>query len=125
MTTTLTKKNIIKDRISIPTKESVIFIQQREIAYIKADNNYSVVYLPDFSNYTICHTLREWEEMLNSELFYRCHRSYLVNINFIRGISRKKGNYISLQNGMVLPLARRKKLPFKDFLDTHLENTVY
>jgi two-component system LytT family response regulator len=103
----------------------MIYIQQSEIAYIKADNNYSVVYMPDFSNYTICHTLKEWEEVLFKDQFFRCHRSYVVNVNFIRGISRKNGNYISLINGTVLPLSRRKKLPMKKFLDLTLENTVY
>lgn len=54
--------------------------------------------------------LGQLEKMLEHEAFFRCHRSYLVNL---RNISVIKGE-IHMENGEKIPVSRRKagKLKF-------------
>lgn len=49
------------------------------------------------------------EEQLPEEYFFKCHRSYLVNM---RHIARFQAEQIELTNHAVLPLSRRKKSEF-------------
>lgn len=55
------------------------------------------------------------EEMLN-ETFYRCHRCYIVNIQYIEGYNTK---YVKLKNrnGTEIPLSREKITEFKNTLN--------
>lgn len=58
------------------------------------------------SNYS----LAEVEDMLQEESFYRCHKSYIVNIN---EICFYKGTVIHMSNGEIVYISRRRLREFK------------
>ncbi len=61
-------------------------------------------------------TLNELEKMLGQG-FYRCHRSFLVNMRRVRKITR---NSLEIENGSVLPLSRKSAAGVMDaFLESH------
>jgi two-component system LytT family response regulator len=47
--------------------------------------------------------------------FYRCHRSYLVNIRFIKKLNRSEGN-VEVDSGQKIPISRDKKSAFEQLL---------
>ena len=50
-------------------------------------------------------SLKQWELKTSPNIFFRCHKKYLVNLN---AISKIKNHSILLSNGEQLPVSRRK-----------------
>ena len=68
-------------------------INPNDILYIESLENYAVFYL--FSErHTVHFTLKALISKLPSEIFYRIHRSYIINIKKIRSI---KGNSVEIE----------------------------
>lgn len=92
-------------------------IKTSEIVYLEADDNYCRVYLEGNQEIVVCRTLRSYQEELNPEMFFRCHKSYLVNIFHIREYRNRKNEFvIILQNDIVIQVARRRISELKKFL---------
>jgi two-component system LytT family response regulator len=76
------------------------------VCYLKAESNYTRIYLMDGEQYFVSRTLKSWMDEICEAGFMRCHRSYLVNRNEIREISRTTG-ILCLKNGSMIPVSRR------------------
>lgn len=59
----------------------------RDIRYVEANNKQSVVYLKDETIVTYT-TVDEFEKLLRRPSFLRCHRSYIVNMDYIEKAER-------------------------------------
>lgn len=57
------------------------------------------------TSYLCEESLLQWEEKTAPNIFFRCHKKYLVNLN---AIEQLKNHTILLKNGEVLPVSRRK-----------------
>jgi two-component system LytT family response regulator len=47
--------------------------------------------------------------MLNFPQFFRAHKSYLVNLNYLDRYVRGQGGYLVLKNGDQIPVSRANK----------------
>lgn len=95
----------------IPSRKLIRIINQKEIMYVRAESNYSVFVMDDKTEWTLCHTLEYVEKSLEQAPFFRCHKSFLVNLEKIKEISRRKPELIMIDN-LRLPIARRKRKEF-------------
>lgn len=59
-----------------------------DIKYIRAEEEYSVVYTRDGKRHVVRRLLKEWEGHLPASSFLRIHRSYLINLNFVSKIEK-------------------------------------
>lgn len=57
------------------------------------------------SSYFCEESLLQWEEKTAPNIFFRCHKKYLVNLN---AVEQLKNHTILLRNGEILPVSRRK-----------------
>ncbi len=88
-------------------------VSPQEILYCVADVNYTRIYYNDRVE-IIPVTLKKVEARLESYSFFRIHKSYLVNINFI---SERKDKYqVEMSNKHFLDISRRKVVEFKKVL---------
>ena len=78
-------------KIKFNTRSGSFFIIADEVLYVKADGNYSEIFLTDGSNKTVCMYLNEVHEQLSREQFKRLGRSVLINLNYLSSIDRKSG----------------------------------
>lgn len=72
--------------IIISDKKKSEFIRVDDIAFISASGDYSDVHLTKGKVVSAQKSLKEWEEILPGNIFYRTHRSFIVNINHIKEI---------------------------------------
>jgi two-component system, LytTR family, response regulator len=105
------KKNDF-EKIAIPTTDGLHFLKISEIIYLEANANYTFIYLQNTKRYTVCHTLKEFEDMLPSNTFVRVHNSYIINKNFAERYIRGDGGQVVLTNGSVIDISKRKKADF-------------
>jgi len=108
------EKNI-PNQLVISSHQGLEVVHAQQIKYVEADNTYSHFHMDDGRVVTSSKPILEYEELLDTELFFRVHRTYLVNINFIEKFSQKENQAI-LQDGSILPVSRRKSAVFSEFL---------
>lgn len=76
-------KNIGK--ILIKSKEAISFVDFKDIILIEREDRNTVIYTSDGS-YVTSESLSELEERLDKNAFFRCHKSYIINITKIHQI---------------------------------------
>ncbi|WP_421943326.1 LytR/AlgR family response regulator transcription factor [Pedobacter sp.] len=87
-----------------------------DIIYFQGAGNYLHIFTPT-EHYTIYYALKDMERKLSQNLnFYRVHKSYIINTDFIKSI---QGNTIHLQKYDVLMTA-----PFKEDFIRYLEDNT-
>ena len=60
--------------------------------------------------------MKEYENLLPEETFFRTHQSYIVNIKMVKKVLKEDGGYALLKNGKKIPISRRKKDAFVKML---------
>ena len=101
-------------KIKIPTSDGVHFFVLEEILHVEADRSYSKIYLSTGEKKLLSKPLKEIENLLDSNVFFRTHASHLVNLNHVKRIANQDGGYAELVDGSQIPIARRRR---QDFLD--------
>ncbi len=105
----------------IPTKvnEKIVLFDPPEIDYIESHDGQSNIYVKGEafpSNFTLNHL----EERLQHYGFFRCHRSYIVNLQKVREVITWTRNSYSLvledQAKSSIPLSKTKMAELKDML---------
>jgi two-component system LytT family response regulator len=99
-------------RIAIPTGDGLQFIFLRDVIYIEANINYSYFFLTGDRKFIVSRTLKDFEDILPSDMFIRIHNSYIINKNYAEKYIRGEGGQVVLLNGTVLDVAKRKKAEF-------------
>jgi two-component system, LytTR family, response regulator len=99
-------------KLAIPTLEGLMFYDINDIVHLEANSNYTNIYLANKTKITASKTLKEFEELLPDDTFFRTHHSYLINLNFIKRYIKGDGGQIELQNGTYVDVSRRKKEEF-------------
>lgn len=75
----------IPNKLMIKNKESISFVDADEIILIQREDRSTVIYT-QHDRFVTSETLGELEERLGSNLFFRCHRSYIINLGTISKI---------------------------------------
>ncbi|MBQ7455750.1 MAG: response regulator transcription factor [Clostridia bacterium] len=74
-------------RMMIKHRDGVAFISMADILLVQREERSTVIYTADGASYATADTLSETEAKLDPQVFFRCHRSYIINLNRIRDIT--------------------------------------
>lgn len=97
------------NKIVLPTMEGMCFEKVKQIAYLEASGNYTVLHFTDGRLILVCRTLREVELLLPDTAFARIHRSHTVHLKHLKKYVRGKGGHVVLQNGVSLTVSAGQK----------------
>ena len=87
-----------------------MFVKLDEIYVLEADGMYTTFNLSNNRKILISKPLKYFSDLLeNKELFYKPHRSYLVNLKYLQKVVKKDGTYIEMENEMRIPVSKEKK----------------
>lgn len=100
------------NKLAIPTLEGLFFYDIKDITYLEALSNYTNIFFSDKSKIIASKTLKEFEELLPEDIFFRLHHSYIVNLNFIKRYIKGDGGQVELETGTFIDVSRRKKDEF-------------
>jgi two-component system LytT family response regulator len=97
-------------KLALPVEDGVEFVKLSDIFACEADGMYTKFYLSDNKTTLISKPLKYFTDLLeNREMFYKPHRSHLVNLSYLNKIVKKDGTYIELENKMRIPVSKEKK----------------
>ena len=74
-------------RIMLRHKEGVNFVNQADVLLVQRENRSTVLYATDGRRFETSESLGDVEERLDPGIFFRCHKSYIINLNVIDSIT--------------------------------------
>ncbi len=103
----------MQDTIALSTLQGLIFVKIEEIMYLEASSCYTYIILKNNTKHLASKTMANFEDILSDNaLFFRAHKSYLVNLKFIKEYIRGEGGDLIMQDDKLIPLSRNKKQEF-------------
>jgi len=109
----LKKPGLSVAKIAMPVNDGFDFVAIDELISCESKNNCTIVYTNSGKKYTCNRTIKDYEELLPENVFFRIHHSFIVNINFIRKFFKDgRGGYVELLDGTTIPVAYRRKDEF-------------
>jgi two-component system LytT family response regulator len=96
-------------KLPVHTQEGIIYLETEKVVRVKADGNYSVIYLTGGQKFTSSRTLKEYEEMLPAHEFFRIHKTNLVNLHHVKQYNKGEGGNVLMSDGTLLEVSRYKK----------------
>lgn len=99
-----------KPKIALNTGQSIKFIPLDEILFFKADGSYTQVHLKNDQVILVSKSLKYFEDMLIPEFknFFRCHKSFIVNTDYITDWLRADGGSLVVQGKYPVSLSSEK-----------------
>lgn len=92
-----------ENALTLSAAGSRVRLPMHEIQYLEVVKNYVTVYAGDGQEYSVKRTLNELEQELDDS-FYRIHRSFIVNLRFVKKVTKSE---VVLKDGKELPLSRK------------------
>lgn len=95
-------------------------VNPEEVLMLKADINYTVVHFINGKSCIVATPLKSLEARFEGHNFFRSHKSFLVNLGFVKHYFRTK-NQLQMMDNQLATVSRRKTiglykcLSFKQF----------
>lgn len=103
-------------KIALSMSNGLTFVEIADIILLEADGAYTTFYLKDGQKIVVSKKLKFYEDILsNRSYFFRTHRSYFINVNFIKTYSRSE-NAILMENSFSVTISRDRKQEFETLL---------
>lgn len=99
-------------RITLSTANELLVVNTDDIIRIEADNNYSLFYFTNRPKILISKTLKDFEEQLTGNNFFRIHQSHLINLLHVESVQTLDGDIVLLKQGHKAEISRRRKAEF-------------
>jgi len=100
------------DKLIIPASHGFNVLEIEGIIRLEADGCYTKIIIQDGSKTLVSRTLKDFENSLPKEKFFRIHRSHLINLKYIKDYSNLSGNYVTMTDGSKIEISRRKAPDF-------------
>lgn len=105
--------------IKSEVKGRMVKIKFDEVIYVEGAVNYIQIHTTEGKHMTYL-KMKDIESFLPKPLFARIHRSFLINVNYVKVTER---NQVRMVNGESLTMGDNYKQHFLDLMDEHLIKT--
>ena len=104
-----TLKNNTGILIEIPVKDGVIYLKQKDIIRLEASRSYTEFYMENGTKHIASRSLKDFESRLDPNLFFRCHKSHIINLHKIQKFINHDGFYALMINGSMPDVSKTVK----------------
>jgi two-component system LytT family response regulator len=87
-------------------------VNPANVLFLKADVNYTELFMQGGKTLIVPKTLKELEKRFIPFDFFRTHKSFLVNLNYVIGYQIHEGLLVKLDGEYNVNLSRRRKDDF-------------
>ncbi len=110
--------NATRKKLIFNTTEGFELLNPKHIVYLTTVKNqsYTELFLLDGSRITVTKSIGEVESLLPKKYFYKIHRSYILNLSYVKKVNRIRGRCYLQSNvkDYVIPISREKSKILKD-----------
>ena len=107
------------NKITLRSQNQIEVVDFKDIYFIEGQGSYCRIYFNKSNTdreITISNTIADYEELLPMDVFYRIHKSYLLNCLHIKEIIAAEICEVLINSKSRLPVSRRRYASFIDFL---------
>lgn len=108
----ISKPNAALQKIALPNNEGLVFVQISEIIRFEAKGGYTYVHTNGNQKYVSSRMIKEYEEILPGDLFFRIHNSHIINLNYVIKYHKGRGGVIEMSDNAIIEVATRRKEEF-------------
>ncbi len=106
-------------KIAFPMTDGILFVAIDEIIMLTADRMYTKVYTKNDGELIVSKPLKFFLSNLeDNSSFFRPHRSYLINLKYIKKYVNTDGGYIQMDNGEIASVSKEKKKELFELLQS-------
>jgi two-component system, LytTR family, response regulator len=102
--------------IEINVKDGIVYIRQKDIVRLEASRSYTEFYLDGGIRHVASKAIGEFETQLNHDLFYRCHKSHIINLQKVQKFVNQNGFFALMTDGSMPDVSQRNKDVFLEKL---------
>lgn len=84
-------------------------IKIQNILYCKAEGSYTFVNLNNNKKVLLTKGISTIQAELSNDIFFRCHKSYLININYVNEVFTDKPYKVILNGTAIIDVSLRRK----------------
>ena len=106
-------------KITVMEKFGFRILDIHTIRYLEADSNYTIIHVSGLEKIISSKTIGEFEKVLDPTMFFRIHKSTIINMNFLKGFSSFQGYYAIMDDNTNLQVSRRRFLEFRETIGLH------
>lgn len=97
------------ERLALHSQDKIQIVHIADIIRCESDVNYTSFYFSNGKKLVVSKTLKEFEDLLGDQGFYRVHQSHLVNTRYIREYVKVEGGHLMMSDNTMVPVSTRKK----------------
>lgn len=96
-------------RLALHAQDKINIVNIDEIVRCESHINYTTFFFLDGTRIVVTRTLKDFDDLLSDQGFYRVHQSHLVNMKFIREFIKGDGGYLLMTDQSEVPVSVRKR----------------
>ncbi len=100
-------------KLSFNTHYGIKFLELYSIVYANAAGSYTEIHTIDDKLITVTKSLKEFEELTAAHNFFRCHKTYVINLAYVTELIKNNEYLIVMKNNTRIPLSIRKRDEFQ------------
>jgi two-component system LytT family response regulator len=97
------------NNLPVHTQEGIIYLETETVTRLEAYGNYTIIYLTGGRKFVSSRTLKEYEELLSEQQFFRVHKSNLINLSHVKQYMKGEGGEVLMSDGSLIEVSRYKK----------------
>ncbi|MBU1014013.1 MAG: LytTR family DNA-binding domain-containing protein [Bacteroidetes bacterium] len=112
------------DKITIFEQSGFRILEVKLIRYLEADGNYTIIHLSGLDKIVSTKSLGEFGKILDQPVFFRIHKSFIINMNYLKGYSNYQGSFAIIDDNTKLSISRRRINEFKQLINYFSKSIV-
>ncbi len=99
-------------KLVIPSSHGFNVLIIDDIIRLEADGCYTTITNKEGKKTIVSRTLKDFENTLSKDKFFRTHKSHMVNLKYIKDYSNLSGSFVTMTDGSKVEISRRKAPDF-------------
>lgn len=95
--------------LALRTSDKIHYVDIKDLIRCESDRNYTFFFLNNDQRIIVSSPMKEYEEILDGQGFFRTHKSHLVNLDFVETYIKGDGGFLLLKDKTRIPVSMRKK----------------
>ncbi len=104
--------NSAVQRITIHHAKGFKIVDPNEFMYLEGEGNYTTIQFSDGTKYVDTKSIGVYEDLLDSRVFFRIHKSHIVNVRMVKEFLNDEGHYVVMKDGAKLSVSRLRVSKF-------------
>lgn len=105
-------------KIGLPVSDGILYVKVSEIIFLQAKGMYTYVHTLNHNKLLISKPLKHFTGLLeDNNSFYRTHRSFLINLKYIKQLVKKDGTHILMDNDAVIAVSKERQSDLIELLN--------